>query len=95
MRTRNGRIHPTFGQGQRLRGNAGINWQPCPGRCGSSTVDGRWCAPCCSAPDTLLSKLREAMEALEAHRAPEDSRLVAELHGLTTDALMHGSRAPR
>jgi hypothetical protein len=91
MRTTNGQRRPT--SGIRVT-HEPQNWQPCPGKCGASTIDGRWCLPCCISPARLLSKLREAMEALEAHRAPEDAKLVGELHKLTTDALWHSTRHP-
>jgi hypothetical protein len=93
MHTRGGKRRPNSHGTRVVRGALSdvTDFAPCPGGCDHTTWQGRWCAPCCFAPDKLLSKLREAMEALERHRAPEDERLVADLHRLTTDALTHAA----
>lgn len=92
MMNRGGRKHPTVGQGRRVV--AEVNWRPCPGHCGADTVEGRWCHVCCCEPEKLVAHLRDAVDALKAHRAPEDRAIVAKLDSVITTALWRMAGCP-
>lgn len=97
MHTRSGRRTPNSHGTRVVRGTLSdvIDFGPCPGGCGARTWQSRWCAPCCFSPDKLLIYLRQAMEALEAHQAPEDVRLVDSLRKFTRNALEHAAARTR